>query len=180
MRFRTIATAAVLAAAALAASGGAAMAATTTQAVKPTTPVPAAVQVPPGQVLIADFLAHGVQIYRCTGGTWTFVEPAAHLFGWTKRPGNLSTAIHFRGPSWESTDDGSLVEARAIASSPVPGSIPQLLLQATRNGGDGVFTYVTYLQRLATKGGAAPTGDCVENTTAAVKYQAQYRFFRSA
>jgi hypothetical protein len=49
------------------------------------------------------------------------------------------TAVYFRGPSGESTDDGSLVEATVVASSPVPGSIPQLLLQATRNRGDGVF-----------------------------------------
>src|SRR5213079_3599426 len=83
--------------------------------------VPPVIEVPPGQVLIGDFLGRGVQVYRCTAGAWAFVEPTANLAGWAKRPGNYATAVHFRGPSWESTDDGSLVEARVVASSPVPG-----------------------------------------------------------
>ena len=140
--------------------------------------VPAAVQVPAGQVLIGDFLGRGVQVYQCTGGAWTFVEPAATLTGWVKRPGNRATAVHFRGPSWESTEDGSLVEAKAVGSSPVPGSIPQLLLQATRNRGGGVFGDVSYIQRLATRGGAAPAGTCVEGSTVGVPYTADYRFFQ--
>jgi hypothetical protein len=142
--------------------------------------VPPAIEVPPGQTLTGDFLGVGVQVYRCTAGAWTFVEPAANLSSWTTRPGNLATAVHFRGPSWESTDDGSLVEARVIASSPVPGSIPQLLLQATNNRGDGVFGHVSYLQRLATQGGLAPAGECKDGQTTGVRYRAQYRFFTPA
>jgi uncharacterized protein DUF3455 len=87
------------------------------------------------------------------------------------------TAVHFRGPSWESTKDGSLVEAKVVASSPVPGSIPQLLLQATKNRGSGVFDQVTYIQRLATRGGAAPTGACTDGRSAGIPYQSEYRFF---
>jgi hypothetical protein len=86
-------------------------------------------------------------------------------------------AVHVRGASWESADDGSLVESRAVASSPVPGSIPQLLLQATRNRGDGAFGQVSYLQRLATRGGTAPAGACTDGQTTGVPYQARYRFF---
>jgi hypothetical protein len=142
--------------------------------------VPPVVQVPAGQVLIGDFLGTGVQVYGCTAGGWVFVEPAATLAGWTKRPHGFATAVHFRGPSWESTDDGSLVEAKVIASSPVTGSIPQLLLQATENRGDGVFGHVSYLQRLATHGGAAPAGACTEGQTTGVRYAAEYRFFTPA
>jgi hypothetical protein len=142
--------------------------------------VPPAVQVPAGQMLIGDFLGTGVQVYRCTAGTWVFVEPAANLAGWTTRPPDFATAVHFRGPSWESADDGSLVEAKVIASSPVPGSIPQLLLQSTSNRGDGVFGRVSYLQRLATSGGAAPTGACTDDRIAGVRYRAEYRFFTPA
>ena len=86
-------------------------------------------------------------------------------------------AIHFRGPSWESTRDGSLVEGKAVASSPVPGSIPQLLLPATRTRGDGVFGGVTYIQRLDTTGGTAPTTACDDGRTAGVPYTADYRFY---
>jgi hypothetical protein len=142
--------------------------------------VPPALEVPPGNVLIADMRGQGVQVYRCTAGAWAFVEPAANLTGWTKRPGHHSTAVHFRGPSWESTDDGSLVEAKAAASSPVTGSIPQLLLHATNTRGDGVFGHVSYLQRLATHGGAAPTGACTDGGAIGVPYRAEYRFFGPA
>jgi hypothetical protein len=140
---------------------------------------PPALAPPAGHVLSSVFGAHGVQVYQCTAGAWTFLEPAASLTGRVKgshRAGRQIT-IHFRGPSWESTTDGSLVEAKVVASSPVPGSIPQLLLQATRNRGDGVFGAVTYVQRLATSGGVAPTGACTDGRSIGVPYQAEYRFF---
>ena len=140
----------------------------------PASAAPPALTPPAGNVLSSVYRARGVQVYQCTAGAWTFVEPAATLVGYA---GRLRTAVHFRGPSWESTEDGSLVEARAVASSPVAGSIPELLLQATRNRGDGDFGRVTYVQRLATSGGAAPAGACTEGATTGVVYQAGYRFF---
>ncbi|MBF9127906.1 DUF3455 domain-containing protein [Plantactinospora sp. S1510] len=138
-------------------------------------PVPAALVPPAGNVPSAVYLARGVQVYQCTGGAWTFAEPAATLTGLGRA--GLRTAVHFRGPSWESTRDGSLVEARAVASSPVTGSIPELLLEATRNRGEGDFGAVTYLQRLATSGGAAPPGACADGATTGVPYRAEYRLF---
>jgi hypothetical protein len=136
--------------------------------------IPAALVPPAGNVLSATFAAKGVQVYTCTSGAWVFTEPAANLAGWAGRP---VTAIHFRGPSWESTDDGSLVTAKAIANSPVAGSIPELLLQSTGNMGDGMFGRVTYIQRLSTRGGAAPTTACTEGQRAGVPYRAEYRFY---
>ena len=134
-------------------------------------PVPVAIQVPPGNRLIAAMDAQGVQVYQCTGGAWTFLEPVAQL-------GDPSPAvIHFRGPSWESIRDGSLVEAKTVASSPVDGAIPQLLLQATRTRGTGIFGDVTFVQRLDTVGGVAPTTRCTEGQTQGVPYTAEYRFF---
>ena len=136
-----------------------------------TNSVPPEIQVPPGNTLRAEFDARGVQVYQCTSGAWSFLEPAAVLSS------QALSAIHFRGPSWESTDDGSLVEARAVASSPVPGSIPQLLLQATRTRGDGIFGGVTYIQRLNTTGGVAPTTACTTGQTQGVPYTADYLFY---
>jgi hypothetical protein len=138
--------------------------------------VPPNLNPPPGHVLIGEFAAKGVQIYRCTSGTWQFVEPAASLIG-TSRQVPFHLVIHFRGPSWQSVEDGSLVEARVVASSPVAGSIAQLLLESTVTRGDGLFGKVTFVQRLATSGGAAPAGACADGQIEGVKYQAQYRFF---
>jgi hypothetical protein len=137
--------------------------------------IPPALAVPAGNNLVAVLPALGVQVYQCTAGVWTFVEPAAQLFD-----GSRPAAVHFRGPSWESTRDGSLVVGRAIANLPVPGAIPQLLLAAAQTRGDGVFGHVTFIQRLATSGGAMPTGACTDGATQGVRYTARYLFYVAA
>jgi hypothetical protein len=137
--------------------------------------VPAALVPPTGNKLAGVFDGQGVQVYQCTNAAYVFVEPAATLNGVLS--GKPQTAVHFRGPSWESTKDGSLVEGSAVANVPVTGSIPQLLLKASKNRGDGGFGKVTYIQRLNTSGGAAPTGACTEGATVGVPYHATYRFF---
>lgn len=147
--------------------------------------VPANLAPPAGNEHIASFRASGVQVYQCTAGAWAFVEPAASMTGGGRRAtdhratGRL-TLVHFRGPSWQSIEDGSLVEAKATASAPVAGSIPQLLLQATKTRGDGILGRVTFIQRLATSGGVAPAGTCAEGSTTGVGYRAEYRFFAPA
>ena len=129
--------------------------------------VPPEIKVPPGNKLVAEFDAQGVQVYQCAAGAWSFLEPAAVLST------RSASAVHFRGPS-------SLVEGRAVASSPVAGAIPQLLLQATRTRGEGVFGGVTYIQRLNTTGGTAPTTACTDGQTKGVPYTADYRFYVAA
>jgi hypothetical protein len=133
--------------------------------------VPPEIQVPPGNRLVTALPAQGVQVYTCTAGTWLFREPVAQLHD------QSPAAIHFRGPSWESTRDGSLVEAETVASSPVAGSIPQLLLHETLTRGSGVFGGVTYVQRLDTVGGVKPSSACVNGQTQGVPYTAEYRFY---
>jgi hypothetical protein len=167
--------AAGVAAALLSVSGGGAASASP-QAVSgdSSTPVPPELAVPEGNTLTARFAASGVQVYRCTSGAWVFVEPAAALYDRYGR----TVAIHFRGPSWESIRDGSLVEGSVVASVPVTGSIPQLLLRATTTRGTGVFGGVSYIQRLATTGGTAPAGSCTEGETRGVPYTAVYQFYK--
>jgi hypothetical protein len=141
--------------------------------------VPDTLKPPAGNVLSAVFKASGVQIYGCTNGAWTLIEPAAYLTGVTLSPVKRVTALHFRGPSWESDQDGSLVEGTAPVSAPsaTPNSIPQLLVTAKTTRGPGVFGGVTFIQRLATVGGVAPTTACAAGGTAAAPYRAVYRFF---
>ena len=135
--------------------------------------VPVVLAPPAGNVRALVLPARGVQVYRCTGGSWAFVEPAAAL----GRPGRGTGVVHFRGPSWESVEDGSLVEAAPVATSPVPGSIPQLLLKTSTTRSAGLLGRVTYVQRLATAGGAAPAGACTDGTTTGVRYRADYAFW---
>jgi hypothetical protein len=139
--------------------------------------VPPGLKPPAGNVLTAQFAGRGVQVYQCTAGAWVFVEPAANLVGHGPGRSRIQTAVHYKGPTWESTTDGSLVQGTTIASSPVSGSIPQLLLKATANRGTGIFGRVTYINRLDTRGGAAPAGSCTSGQTTGVPYTAQYLFY---
>ena len=145
-----------------------------------TPPVPPALVPPAGNTLTSVFKAKGVQVYGCTDAKWTLIEPAASLTGITLNPVRVVSALHFRGPSWESPDDGSLVEGTAPVPAPsdTPNSIPQLLITAKTTRGPGVFGDVTFIQRLSTVGGVAPATACTAGATTAVPYQAVYRFFK--
>ncbi|MGW4944123.1 DUF3455 domain-containing protein [Actinoplanes sp. NPDC004185] len=144
--------------------------------------LPAALVPPPGNTLTSVFKAKGVQIYGCTDTKWTLIEPAASLTGITLSPVKVASALHFRGPSWQSSDDGSLVEGTGPVSAPsaTPGSIPQLLVTAKASRGPGVFGDVTFIQRLSTVGGVAPATACTTGATTSVSYQAVYRFFKKS
>ena len=143
--------------------------------------VPPELAPPAGNRLDSVFKAAGVQNYGCTAGAWTLLEPAATLTGITLNPVRRDTAIHFRGPSWQSITDGSLVEGTGPKAVPseTPNSIPQLLITAKLSRGAGTFGGVTFIQRLATVGGVAPAGACTAEQTTAVRYTAVYRFFKA-
>ena len=133
---------------------------------------PDVLKVPEGNKLLAVMPARGVQTYQCTANAWAFVQPDAIL---TSR--GRPEVLHTKGPVWTSVLDGSSVTASAVANSPLPGAIPELLLKSTGNRGPGKLSGVTYIQRLQTKGGVAPTGSCSEGVTASVPYTADYVFF---
>jgi hypothetical protein len=116
----------------------------------------------------------GVQIYRWDGTRWAFVAPEAVLFH-----GSGVVAIHFAGPTWESDSGSEVVGAVIDHCTPDPDSIPWLLLEAVSSEGPGIFDGVTYIQRLNTMGGVAPTepGDFI-GEVARVPYAADYVFYR--
>ena len=137
--------------------------------------VPEAIKVPAGNKKIAVMPARGVQTYQCAAGAWTFLQPDAIL-----RNHGVAEVLHSKGPVWTSVRDGSSVTAAAQASSPVPNSVPQLLLKSTANRGPGLLAGVTFVQRLNTTGGVAPTGTCTDGATASVPYTADYAFWVAA
>jgi hypothetical protein len=150
---------------------------------KPAT-LPANLAVPEGNSAFLSLVGEGVQIYKCAensekAGTyqWAFVEPHADLLN----TANERMGIHYAGPSWES-NDGSAVRGEAAERADSPdGAIPWLLLKAVAISGNGLFSHVTYVQRLDTFAGKAPSADsCTDQQmgqTARVPYRALYRFF---
>jgi hypothetical protein len=134
--------------------------------------LPPALVVPAGNRLTSSLDGSGVQVYQCVKATWTLLQPAAILTAEGKPVG-----LHFTGPVWVSTVDGSEVGAAPVATVNRDGAIPQLLLKANQNHGQGMFSKVTYVQRLRTTGGVAPAGSCTEGSQQAIRYSALYRFW---
>jgi hypothetical protein len=122
--------------------------------------------------------AKGVQVYECRGQKWVFVAPEAELYD---ERGNL-IGRHYAGPHWEATGDGSKIlgTVKTRADAPEAGAIPWLLLSTKSVGGNGYFSDVTSIQRVATHGGAAPGIACThDGLTARVSYTADYYFFHA-
>jgi Protein of unknown function (DUF3455) len=148
--------------------------------------VPEKLKVPDGQAVFLEASAEGVQIYACQASAedagrfaWTFKAPEAAL-----KDGNGRTiGKHYAGPTWESTD-GSKVIGQVLQQSPAPeaNAIAWLLLKAKSTEGAGIFTAVTYVQRVDTEGGKPSNGCDSKNagTETRVPYRAHYFFYRTA
>jgi len=135
------------------------------------------VQVPMGNKAAFHAYAVGVQVYRWDGAKWTFVEPVATLFADQDYHGKVG--IHYAGPTWQTNSGSKVVGARLAACSPDPTAIPWLLLQAVSSEGPGVLESVTYIQRVNTTGGLAPTAPGASTgATVQVPYTAEYFFYR--
>ena len=135
------------------------------------------------QALALSATGRGEQTYQCstapaaTGGyAWTLVGPKAVL----SDARGAVIGRHYAGPTWEASD-GSKVVGRVLAKQPSPnGGVDWLLLKAVSTSGPGLFATVTYIRRLATTGGAAPSSGCVADTAGhrvSVPYSATYEFY---
>jgi hypothetical protein len=149
--------------------------------------LPAAVQAPAGNKVAMETVGAGQITYECRVKAnmpgqyeWVFVGPDARLMD---RSGK--TVGRYWGPpaTWESMD-GSKITATQVAVAPAAaGSIPLQLVKANPATGSGAMTGVTYIQRVATKGGVAPAMPCdgaASGTKQVVQYQADYIFYKAS
>jgi uncharacterized protein DUF3455 len=170
-------------------------------------PVPFTIQVQAGNEAFREGSAAGTQNYIClpsgSGFAWTFFAPQATLFN----EDDEQVITHFLSPdlnpidpneilgtprvTWQHSRDTSTVWAVLSASSSdsafvAPGAIPWLLLQVVgaQDGPTGghKLTATTFIQRLNTSGGVAPSTGCALSTDvgkkALVPYTADYYFFK--
>jgi hypothetical protein len=162
--------------------------------------------VPPGLEVLAPnevfLVAHGVgtQNYECQpAGTlghvaWTLFTPQATLFGDL----NEQLTTHFFSPNpvegglvratWQDSQDTSTVWGRATGSVVVAAdAIPWLRVQTTGTQvgptGGTTLAVTTFIQRVNTVGGLAPTTGCDVPTDlgkkAFVPYTADYYFYKN-
>jgi hypothetical protein len=165
--------------------------------------VPPNIQVPAGSKAFLAAHAVGTQDYIClptgTGFTWTFFAPQATLFTDDDR----QVITHFLSPdpfesgmprpTWQDSRDTSTVRGKAVASSSDPAfvardAIPWLLIEVT-GARDGpthgqALTKTTFVQRVNTVAGIAPSTGCALSTdvgkSALVAYKADYFFYTQA
>jgi Protein of unknown function (DUF3455) len=166
-------------------------------------PVPTDVRVEAGNKAFLVGHATGTQNYVClpsgSGVAWALFTPQATLFD----DEGQQITTHFFSPNpfeggviratWQHSRDTSTVWGRVtgISSDPnfvTPGAIPWLLVQVKDVGalagptGGTRLTGTTFIQRLNTVGGAAPSTGCSALTDlgakAFVPYTADYFFYK--
>jgi hypothetical protein len=140
--------------------------------------VPFEITVPAGNRVHFHGFAQGVQIYTWNGASWGSAVPRATLFD---DEGNI-VASHSAGPTWTSNSGSQVVGALPPKSAIVdPNSIAWLLLASvpTLTHGPGIFADTSFIHRVNTVGGKAPsvTGTFI-GQVAEVPYIADYFFYR--
>jgi hypothetical protein len=176
-------------------------------------PVPSTIQVPAGHQAFLEGHADGTQNYIClpcpnattpaamcpaSEFAWILFGPQATLFN----DHDKQRITHFLSPNpdesgtpratWQHSRDTSTVWAMATVSSSDPGfvaagAIPWLLLRVVgaQDGPTGgeKLSETTFIQRLNTAGGVAPSTGCILATDigkrAFVPYTADYVFYKA-
>ena len=149
--------------------------------------LPAAVQVPAGHKVALETVGAGDITYQCNPKKdmagqfeWAFVGPDAKL---NDRSGKQIGKYYGPPATWESLDGSKITGAQVAVAPAGAGNIPSQLVKANPAVGTGAMTGVTFIQRVATKGGVAPAMACDaagKGKKEIVKYQADYIFYKAA
>jgi hypothetical protein len=148
--------------------------------------LPETIKVPAGHVVAMQTVGVGEITYECRdkadapGQTaWVFVGPKAVL---NDRSGK-QVGTYFGPPATWAANDGSAITGKQLAVAPAgQGNIPYQLVQANPATGQGAMTGVTYIQRVALKGGVAPALPCASTNKGerqVVQYQGDYIFWKA-
>ena len=148
------------------------------------TGLPDNIKVPDGHKVTLETTGVGEITYECrdkanaAGQTeWTFVGPKAVLNDRSGKP----VGTNFGPPATWEAKDGSKVTGTQLAVAPSsPGNLPYQLVKANPAEGKGAMSGVSYVQRVALKGGVAPSSACTvanKGKQEVVKYQADYIFW---
>lgn len=148
--------------------------------------LPDAIKVPGGNKVVLETVGVGEITYECrdkanaAGQTeWVFVGPKAAL---NDRSGK-QIGTYFGPPATWASNDGSAITGTQVAVAPAgAGNIPFQLVKANPATGNGAMTGVTYIQRVALKGGVAPAAACTATNKGErqiVQYQADYIFWKA-
>ncbi|MBV7452873.1 DUF3455 domain-containing protein [Acidovorax sp. sif1233] len=149
--------------------------------------LPDAIKVPAGNRVAMETVGVGDITYECRdkanapGQTeWVFVGPKAVL---NDRSGKQVGTYYGPPATWESADGSKLTATQLAVAPSGAGNLPYQLVKANPAMGSGAMTGVTFIQRVALKGGVAPASPCAtanKGERQTVKYQADYIFWKAA
>ena len=149
--------------------------------------LPDAVKVPAGHRVALETVGVGEITYECrakadTAGAfeWFFVGPKADL---NSRGGSKLGTYYGPPATWESSDGSKITGAQVAVAPSSAGNIPHQLVKANPAMGAGAMNGISYVQRVATRGGVAPATVCNGTSLGKkeiVKYQADYIFWKAA
>lgn len=151
-------------------------------------PIPEILNVEEGNKLVLQTFAKGVQIYEVqrsatdpTSFSWVNIAPLATLY---TRPDFVNPVInHFAGPSWEfikGPEKGEKVVAAKVQGVTLDQSAIQWLLLKAVNDRSTPDNKITFIQRICTQGGLAPTSIADEahlGQRDSIPYTASYLFY---
>ena len=136
-------------------------------------------QVPEGNRLAYRVYASGVEDYSWNGTSWIGGGTIADLYSSPNYQGYVGT--HHGGPTWISNSGGLVTGEEDYQCSPDPNSIPWQRLHADEVDGVGMFSDTTFVQRLNTSGGMAPSyPGTYDGQPVTVPYTAEFVFYRAA
>ena len=149
--------------------------------------LPAAVQVPASHRVALESVGVGQITYECRAKAqaagqfeWVFVGPKAEL---RDRAGRKLGSYYGPPATWESLDGSKISGAQQAVAPAAAGSIPLQLVKANPASGPGSMMGVSYIQRVATRGGVAPALACDAASVGRqeiVSYQADYIFWKAS
>lgn len=149
--------------------------------------LPDAVKVPAGNQVALETVGVGEITYECRAKAgsagafeWAFVGPQADL---NSRAGTRLGTYYGPPATWAAADGSKITGTQVAVSPSPPGNIPMQLVKANPATGPGAMMGMTYVQRVATKSGVAPSSACDGGTIGRkeiVKYQADYIFWKAA
>ena len=150
--------------------------------------LPDTVKVPAGHRVAWETVGVGEITYECRAKAgaadafeWVFVGPKADL---RSRQGQVVGSYFGPPATWAAQDGSSLTGAQLAVAPAGSGNIPLQLVKANPAklvDGKGELQGVSYIQRVATRGGVAPAMACSSASIGQrqiVTYQADYIFWK--
>jgi hypothetical protein len=149
--------------------------------------LPEAVKVPAGNKVAMETTGVGEITYECRDKAnaagqmeWAFVGPKAAL---NDRGGKQVGTYYGPPATWEAADGSKLTGTQVAVAPSGAGNLPYQLVKANPATGSGAMSGISFIQRVALKGGVAPAMECnaaMKGKREIVKYQADYIFWKAA